>query len=107
MEEKVLENIKKAEKEATGIIERAEKKRENIILEAGKQAEDIEKQELEKTKNEINEKVKKFEQRNEDERDAVLGENRLEMDKMRKQSDKNVRKAIESLKKEFFNFLEK
>jgi len=102
-----LEEIKKAEKEASRIIENAEKRKEIIILDAEKQAEVLEKQELERLKKEMNERAKKFERETDDERNVVLGENRLEMDNMRKKAGKNVNKALESLKKEFFNFLEK
>ncbi|MEE9323064.1 MAG: hypothetical protein V3U72_00820 [Candidatus Aenigmarchaeota archaeon] len=43
MDQKLLDGIKRAEKEAIRIIERAEKKKESIILDAKKQAEDNEK----------------------------------------------------------------
>jgi vacuolar-type H+-ATPase subunit H len=107
MEKVILEKIKKAEKEAGRIIENAERKKERIILDAETRAEDLEKREMDRLKNEISEKIKSFEQKTEEEKEIVLGETRLEMEKLRKMAVKNVDKALQSLEKEFFNFLER
>ncbi|UCC91219.1 MAG: hypothetical protein JSV39_02785, partial [Candidatus Aenigmatarchaeota archaeon] len=105
MEQKILVEIKKAEKEAGSIIEKAEKKREGIILDARKQAEDNERREGERVKREAGEKVRAFRERTGEEMGGVLQEKTAEMEKMRKKAEKNVAKAIESLKKEFYAFL--
>ncbi len=105
MEQKILMEIKKAEKEASSIIEKAEKKRESIILDARKQAEDNERKEGERVKTEMGEKVRAFMERAGEEMGVVLQEKTAEMEKIRKRAEKNVEKAIESLKKEFYAFL--
>jgi V/A-type H+-transporting ATPase subunit G/H len=105
MEQKILAEIKKAEKEAGRIIEKAERKREGIILDARNQAEDNERREGERLKGEMGEKVRAFREKAVEEMGGVLQEKTAEMEKMRKGAEKNVAKAIESLKKEFYAFL--
>lgn len=107
MESRILEDIKKAEKEAGKKIERAESKRERIILDARRNAEEIEKQETENVKKQFSEKIRTFRERADEERNVVLEESRLEMERVRNSAEKNMPKAIEALKKEFHNFLEK
>jgi V/A-type H+-transporting ATPase subunit G/H len=105
MNQDLLEEIKKAEKDANRIVENAEKRKNEIILESGRDARSLEEKEMERLKKEAEQQIRLYEAKIGKELERFLGEKRLETDKMKKASSKKVERAVEILKKEFHDFL--
>jgi len=105
MDKTLLDEIKKAEKDANRKLEKAEKQKGEIILEMGKDARSLEEKELKRLKKEMEDAIRQWEGKTEKERERFLEEKKTEMQRLQKDAGKKVEKAVEGLKKEFHAFL--
>ncbi len=105
MNQELLEEIKKAEKDANRIVENAEKRKNEIILESGRNARTLEEKEMERLKKDAEQQIRLYEEKAERGMERFLSEKKAETEQMKKASAKRVEKAVEILKKEFHDFL--
>jgi ATP synthase H subunit len=105
MDQKLLEEIKRAEKDADRIIETAQKRKSRLVLEMADKAKSLEQGGMETLKKDAEEEIRKFREKTEKERERFLEGKREETEGMKKDAEKNIVKAVEALKKEFCAFI--
>jgi len=103
-EEKVLLGIKKAEEKAGEIVAKAEKERDGMLKKAHLEAAEIERQEVENKRKELEREYRRFKAKIQAKKGEIDAVAKREIRKIRKR-ESNIGRAVEYVSKEFERLL--